>query len=380
MIDAEERYYIVVLCARPTLSSVVLVLATVVGLPARAQQPPGAANRPTPLVPAETLWSVTLQEPPSAAAAMDASSVFVASRAGAVMAFARDDGRQLWSVPLSTSQPPVVAHGAVYLATKDAVSALDPATGRAQWQVQPGESPGLLASAGDALAAVVGGRTLVVLAAVDGHELWRAALPDVARHAPASDGRHLVVTLMDGRVLAFRRDDGSLAWQRILPGQLAPPAVASGLAVVGSTTNEVFALRLTTGAIAWRWRVGGDVVGVAGDDVLVIASLDNVIRAVRTGSGNQRWKKPVGSRPAYPPLIVAGHALVTSVSPLVSVYLVASGALEGTYQAPAELAGPALAGPAGTMGASVVVLTRDGRLIGLRTKPEEKTSPPAARP
>ena len=48
-------------------------------------------------------------------------------------------------------------------------------------------------------------------------------------------------------------------------------------------------------------------IGAAADGELVyFASLDNIIRAVNRGNGNQRWKKPTGTRPIGPPLAFGG--------------------------------------------------------------------------
>ena len=67
--------------------------------------------------------------------------------------------------------------------------------------------------------------------------------------------------------------------------------------LVGSTTDALWALDPETGDQEWTWArriFGGDVVGAAvDDDVVYVVSLDNIVRAVNRGNGNQRWKRDV---------------------------------------------------------------------------------------
>jgi len=81
------------------------------------------------------------------------------------------------------------------------------------------------------------------------------------------------------------------------------PSFTRDRVFVGSNTNLLFALDNANGRLAWRWKTGGDVIGTSGDAKggAYYASLDNVLRAVNRGNGNQRWIKEIPTRPLLPP-------------------------------------------------------------------------------
>jgi hypothetical protein len=111
------------------------------------------------------------------------------------------------------------------------------------------------------------------------------------------------------------------------------------------------------------------VIGAAADarGTVYFVSLDNILRAVNRGNGNQRWKKEIPSRPAIPPSSVGGAVVVAGVAPLVTAFNGSTGAALGSYTAPSELQGPPLIDPdLKPYKVAVVVITRAGRMIGLR--------------
>jgi outer membrane protein assembly factor BamB len=130
----------------------------------------------------------------------------------------------------------------------------------------------------------------------------------------------------------------------------------------------LFALAPESGEIRWRWRAGGDVIGAAADAQghVFFASLDNLLRSLNEGNGNQRWRKEIPSRPASPPLVAGDVVLVSSVSPTITSYSAATGASAGTYTAPGELQGAPLVDPVlHPFRVAMGVVTRDGRVAGV---------------
>jgi outer membrane protein assembly factor BamB len=325
------------------------------------------------------VWSIALDAGPTAGGAIDAERVYLPLRNERIVALSRVDGRTVWSRDVESSTTPVVGAGVVYVLASDEVHALDAATGDERWRadLEPHLNIGL-AVVGDRLFAVLEPATLVAISAADGSIVWRRPLASPPLHAVISDGSRLYVAMADGTVAAVLASDGQGVWQMEFEGTLARPALVADRLIVGTAANEIFALDSRSGTLAWRWRVGGDVVGAAGGGELVFAvALDNMLRAVSRSSGNQRWKKPISSRPAHPPQVFGDLVVVTSVAPTVSVYSALTGTVAGTYVAPAEIEGPVLIAPAAApSGAVMVVATRDGRVVGLRPKPP--VPPPAA--
>jgi outer membrane protein assembly factor BamB len=182
----------------------------------------------------------------------------------------------------------------------------------------------------------------------------------------AVDATGIYVALVD-RLVRVTPADGSLRWDRMLPGQLTSIAVARDRVFAGSTSNEIFAFETDNGRLSWRYRFGGDVNGIAAsDDVVFVVALDNLVRAHNRSNGNQLWKRALTTRPVAPPQVFDG---VIAVPGAVSVATFNSktGVPIGTFEAPDLLQGPPIvdATPA-PFAMSIFAVTRDGRAIGLK--------------
>jgi hypothetical protein len=119
--------------------------------------------------------------------------------------------------------------------------------------------------------------------------------------------------------------------------------------------------------VRWKWRNGGDVIGsVIDGDAVYFASLDNIMRAVNLGNGNQRWRKPTGTRPVLPPLAFRGIVVLPGVMPAVTVFVGTTGEVMGTLTA-GDLAGPPLVDPLPRPSrVALVTITREGVIQALR--------------
>ena len=102
-------------------------------------------------------------------------------------------------------------------------------------------------------------------------------------------------------------------------------------------------------------------IGAAADgDVVYFASLDNVIRAVNRGNGNQRWLKPTGTRPVLPPRAFGGIVVLPGLMPAITVFVGRTGAVMGTH-APGNLVGSPLVDPVlKPFRVALVTITREG--------------------
>jgi outer membrane protein assembly factor BamB len=152
---------------------------------------------------------------------------------------------------------------------------------------------------------------------------------------------------------------------------------------VGSNANlgSLWCLDALTGKDKWVWPgrvIGGAVVGTAvqGDTVYVV-SKDNVVRALRRGNGNQRWKTAAGTRPLFPPRVFAGVVAIVrtspdraGLSPGLSTFRADTGVAVSTWaaaQTDALLQGPPLIDSPRPLAVSIVVVFRDGQVFGLRS-------------
>jgi outer membrane protein assembly factor BamB len=326
---------------------------------------------PIPLFPAVQAWIVSFGVPISAGGAMDAERIYVPLQTGEVKALERETGVELWQHELDTVWPPVVADGLVYVAGKGRLRALDARTGepREEWPLEGAPAAPFIVHDGWIVTPLETGRIQARRVRIDGlPDVWSADLTSRARHKMVAGSESFFVVLEDGRVVALDRS-GRMVWQQTLPGTLSEPAVAEDRVFVGSTNNFFYALDADTGDLEWKWRSGGDVIGAVADEMgsVYFASLDNILRAVNRGNGNQRWKTVMTTRPAIPPRAFGGVVVTTGVTPETTTFNAETGQPLGSYVAPAELQGAPLIDPVlKPYRVAMVVVTRDGRVIGLR--------------
>lgn len=346
-----------------------------------------------PLLPAEQAWLVTLPARPLAAGAMDGERVYIplgpreadgVPQPGTeqIVALDRHTGERRWSRDLRVPFPPASGEGRLFVTAPDGIHALDPRTGDDLWHSSTtGRVLAAPAVSGEMLLVVTDTEGLVALRARDGAVAWQHALGGVTDSAALTvAGEAVYLSLGGGRVLRASAHDGSPIWERTLPGSLGPPALARDHLLVGSTDNHLYALDVDDGGFEWRYPAGGDVLGAAagGDDVFFVA-LDNVLRALRRGSGNQRWKVLLDTRASAPPRVVEDVVLVPGLSPALAAFDRRTGAPIGMYSAPSDLIGPALVdADLRPFQVAIVAITGDGRVAALRPVQMMFREPPAA--
>jgi hypothetical protein len=203
-----------------------------------------------------------------------------------------------------------------------------------------------------------------------------------------ADERAVYLVTPMSRVLCVRLADGLVDWQRTLAGTLSEPALGKDRVLIGSDTSWLWALDPESGDEKWKWpgRIfGGDIIGAAvDDDVAYVASLDNVIRALDRGNGSQREKQDIKTRPVLPPRAFFGTVVVFGLSPAVSTFRQSDLMPVATWSLPP----PTDAQPEGAplidehlkpFGVAMVVILKDGRVIGVRpaamTFPEPASAP-----
>jgi serine/threonine-protein kinase len=300
---------------------------------------------------------------------MDSARVYVPLESKQVLALHRETGRVAWLADVETTWPPLAMDGALFVAASDAVHAFDAATGLRRWQM-PLDRPviGSMGFAGGALIVPTSSNDVRAFGARDGRVMWTYSLGAALRPSGmvAAPGA-IVLTLEDSRVVSLSATDGRLLWERTLEGALTVPAVAADRVIVGSSNKHVFALDADSGAIKWSWPTAGDAVGAAADEDLVfLTALDNTLKAV-SRNGNQRWRLVLGTRPIGQPRAFGGVVVVGGLSPTLSTFVARTGKPVETYDVGGELKGPPMIDPLlRAFSVAIVVITRDGQVIGLR--------------
>jgi outer membrane protein assembly factor BamB len=325
---------------------------------------------PAPLLPAEEAWNVSLPSPAAAQGALDGLRVYIPLESGQLIALDRETGTNEWSVEFSSSWPPIVRNGVVYGAGARELQAVSAESGDLLWRASlDAELTTAPVVQGDSVFAHVKPGQLIALRTADGLEKWRTTIDDRAGSPTMAADAAGVVVASGGRLSRFATGNGELEWTRELAGVLARPIVAGDRVFVGSTDNYFYAIEVTTGRVAWRYPAGGDVVGAVADDRFVyFASLDNLLRALRRGSGNQAWKRSLSTRTIAPPSTFGGLVLVTGNSPTLSTFNANNGQPIASYSVSADLQGlPLVDTTLEPFRVTMIAVTRDARAIGLRS-------------
>ncbi|WP_457097758.1 outer membrane protein assembly factor BamB [Lysobacter sp. P5_B9] len=247
-------------------------------------------------VPAEVIASPTI----------GLGSVFVRSNDGHVTAFDAASGERKWfwvyevpTLSLRGNDAVVLGPGYVFSGNDDgSVSALSATDGHSLWNVAVAQPEGR--SELDRLADVDGtpvleGSTLfatsfkkqtVAIDAPSGRAMWASQFGGAGRLGVASD--RLVVADASGSVYALDKSSGASLWQQpALARRLLTSAVVQGdYAVVGDYDGYLHWMKLDTGELAARARMGGDALRgspVVADGILVAQNIDGELAAFRLG-------------------------------------------------------------------------------------------------
>jgi outer membrane protein assembly factor BamB len=173
---------------------------------------------------------------------------------------------------------------------------------------------------------------LIAIRASDGVVIWRKHVGPT-EFRPSLDGELLVVSLVEGQVLALDLRDGSARWTTELRASPGEPLAIGGRVYVGTKDKMFYSLIASSGRIEDRWRLGSEVRGrVAVDDQhIYLTALDNMVRALRRRGGSMRWQKGLPYRPGSGPVLVGNTVVVPGYAetPL-PAFSAANGADAGT--------------------------------------------------
>ena len=346
-----------------------LMLLLSASLTMRALALSNDALRPSPLFPLEPAWTIDLGVAPATAPVFDGTHAYLSLRDDTLRAIRLDDGGEAWSVEQTTTFGPAVSGNIVVVSEGPTVRAYLAADGRPLWKTDVGGSvtAPLLCVAGWLITALDTGEVVAIRSA-DGVELWRLPLDGDLVEPPSIAGGELFVPVADGRIVAVDLSSGTRLWERKLGGSPQQILPLDAL-FVGADDNYFYRLARRTGRVEWKWRNGGDVVGIAAVDErrLYVVSLDNILRSLDRRSGVQQWRTVLTGRPTSSPLKVGTLILVAGVAPVVRLFEAETGDQAGTYEAAGDLAAsPYIVPTLPEDGPRMVVVTGDGRMVGLR--------------
>lgn len=262
---------------------------------------------------------------------------------------------------------------------QDTVICLDLNTGKTLWKTAvPGEPKGRSCSSTPAVldgkVFAMGSTQLLAVDAASGKLLWSAELPSKAPGSSvlAVDG---VVVINAGKLTGFDAASGKQLWQqaKIGGGNGSPVAWKSGgkvLAIVNAR-NELTAVDLRTGEVAWTTPGGGDCTPAILDDILTVQSKDAKLGLVayrlRADGFEKLWNFPIeATRTQSSPIIHNGHVYLMD-DKIHYCFTLSSGEVRWKQSVPSAITSPVL------VDGKIYVLTHNGNsVMMIKATPEER--------
>jgi outer membrane protein assembly factor BamB len=272
------------------------------------------------LIPVRQVWALSLNTHIVTQPAFAGTRGFFAVEDNRLAAYDLSSGTRLWLVDARPVFAPVAADDHLVIAEAEALVGLHAEDGSEAWRVALDEPVAARpTAAGHSIVVTTKSGTVHLMRVNDGTIVWSQEVGAPAGASAASDGRHVYVPISDGRIVALSEDTGERVWERRIGGKPGGMLPVGDRLFAGSDDNFFYCLLVKDGQIDWRWRTGGDIVGVPAADshTVYFASLDNVVRALNQKSGGQRWMRALQLRPTSGPQLAGKTVVIAGPSPAI---------------------------------------------------------------
>ncbi len=298
--------------------------------------PVRVSSQPTSFFPVRIAWTESLNRTLSAPPAFSGGSGYFPMAGGQLAAYDLTSGRQSWIAEADVLSTPASGDGLVFIAGRTAIGARYAADGSPAWSL-PFDVPlavPLVWDNGWLIAATEAG-TIMSFRAADGHLMWQRQMGSPLHAPPAVAADRVYLPESDGRVVALRVETGEPVWERKLGGPPNDILALDDRLYTGSQDNFFYCLNTVDGTVAWRWRTGGDVIGLPSVDErrVYFVSRDNVLRAMARRSGSQQWRRALPLRPTRGPISLLDAIVVSGSGPVMPAYATGDGRLAGELTA-----------------------------------------------
>src|SRR5215212_2963903 len=281
------------------VSAVASTLGAVVpmfrGNAARTGENPGPAPLERPVV----MWKTFVGGESYASPVVGSNAVYVATKAGSLVALRLVNGSELWRVHVGdyvARTTPALSENTLYVAAGYTLLAVDAQTGLERWSVP-------VRFAGSCSPVVEG--DLVYVATQEGHvsafatqngkEIWHYRNDNLLFGSPAVAEGVIVIADEAGTVTAIDAGTGRELWQKSTGGEaFTPPAIKRGVAYVTTNEPSLTAFNLKSGSKLWTRDIGGESSPAVGDGVIFVGGDDQSVRALDAATGETDWSTPLG--------------------------------------------------------------------------------------
>jgi len=322
----------VVVCAQSTVPA---------PFPKPQSRPAKVDRTPPALFPVLPVWTLALNNLLVVATAYDETHAFFSIEGDRLVAYDLTSGEQRWLVSARPLVEPATGDGLVFVIESETLTAFRSDDGSLAWQLPLADKPATrpVWDNGWLIVGTAGGELLAFRAA-DGQLIWRRDLKSSTHGRPALAADRVYAPTADGRIIALRVETGEPLWERRIGGMPNDVLALDERLFVGSTDNFFYCLLTKSGEVDWRWRTGGDVIGmpIADESRVYFVALDNVLRAMNQKSGGQQWMRPLPIRPAWGPVAAGSTIIVAGLSTAVRGFAMKDGAPAGDVSPTGEVA------------------------------------------
>ena len=265
------------------------------GNAARTGENPGPAPIERPI----EQWKTYLGGENYASPVIGTDAVYVATKAGSVVALGLADGQERWRLDVGdyiARSTPALAGDTLYVASGYALTAIDAESGQQRWRVPLRFAGSCSPVATDNLvfAATQEGH-VSAFAPATGEERWHYRNDNLLFGSPAVADGVLVIGDEGGQVTALDDGTGRERWQTKIGGNIyATPAIADGVVYVVTDAPSLFALDLNTGRALWHRGIGGESSPAVDGGAIFLGGDDQSLRELDAKSGEVRWSVPLG--------------------------------------------------------------------------------------
>jgi eukaryotic-like serine/threonine-protein kinase len=265
------------------------------GNAARTGENPGPAPRERPVV----KWKTFVGGESYASPVVGAGTVYVATKAGSLVALRLADGSERWRTHVGdyvARTTPALSGNTLFVAAGYTLLAIDAETGLKRWSVP-------VRFAGSCSPVVEG--DLVFVATQEGHvsayatqngkEVWHYRNDNLLFGSPAVAEGVIVIADEAGTVTAIDAGTGRELWQKSTGGEaFTTPAIDHGVAYVTTNEPSLTAFNLKSGSQLWSRDVGGESSPAVGGGVIFVGGDDQSVRAIDAATGETQWSTPLG--------------------------------------------------------------------------------------
>ena len=266
------------------------------------------------------LWTYATEDAIESTAAIHQNTVYLPSLDTHLYALDLDTGTLQWRYQASAEikSSPTIIDSTLYFGDEaGTLHAIDLQTGQPRWTFA---AEGAITSsanyAGDRLYFGSYDQYLYCLDAATGAEAWKIASDGYIHSTPVIYQDQVASAGCDGQLRLLDQIDGSE--RRALPMGAyvaASAAVAGNRAYVGTFGNEVLAVDLDAGTVAWRYQhperkfpfYASPAVGA---DVVVIGGRDKMVHALDPDTGAEIWRFETGAEIAASPAVAQGRLVI----------------------------------------------------------------------